>query len=306
MKHIIASVAAVPRCMAPAARRAAFGLCLTLLLTACGSGSGKGSASGTKNDTGLATSTVGTSGAATTNPEAHSADESGAADTNAAKGDAASTAAASTTGSASTASAGTTGSASAGAAGNASSAATKTILFFGNSLTAGYGLSDPSQSFPGVIEHRIDSLHIPYKVVNAGNSGETSSGGNSRIDWVLRQPVDIFALELGANDGLRGLPLTETTKNLQSIIDKVKAKYPSCKILLLGMQVPPNLGQQYTDSFKAIWPALAQKNNVSLVPFILQGVGGVPSLNQGDGIHPTAQGAKIVANNVWAVLKGML
>jgi acyl-CoA thioesterase I len=295
MKHIIASVAAVPRCMAPAARRVAFGLCLILALTACGSGSGKGSASGTKNDTGLATSTVGTSGAATTNPEAHSADESGAADTNAVKGNAASTAAASTT-----------GSASAGAAGNASSGATKTILFFGNSLTAGYGLSDPSQSFPGVIEHRIDSLHIPYKVVNAGNSGETSAGGNSRIDWVLRQPVDIFALELGANDGLRGLPLTETTKNLQSIIDKVKAKYPSCKILLLGMQVPPNLGQQYTDSFKAIWPALAQKNNVSLVPFILQGVGGVPSLNQGDGIHPTAQGAKIVADNVWAVLKGML
>lgn len=164
----------------------------------------------------------------------------------------------------------------------------------------------PPSPFPGVIEHRIDSLHLPYKVVNAGNSGETSAGGNSRIDWVLRQPVDIFALELGANDGLRGLPLTETSKNLQAIIDKVKAKYPSCKILLLGMQVPPNLGQQYTDSFKAIWPDLAQKNNASLVPFILQGVGGVPSLNQGGGIHPTAQGAKIVADNVWAVLKGML
>ncbi len=191
-------------------------------------------------------------------------------------------------------------------AGTSAAGATRTILFFGNSLTAGYGLADPSQSFPSVIQHRIDSLHLPYKVINAGNSGETTAGGNARIDWVLHQPVDIFVLELGANDGLRGLPLTETNKNLQAIIDRVKAKYPTCKILLLGMQVPPNLGQQYTSSFKAIWPALAQKNNVSLVPFVLQGVGGVPSLNQADGIHPTAQGAIIVADNVWVVLRGML
>jgi acyl-CoA thioesterase-1 len=182
----------------------------------------------------------------------------------------------------------------------------KTILFFGNSLTAGYGLADVSQAFPALIEARIDSLHLPYKVVNAGNSGETSAGGNGRIDWVLRQPVDIFVLELGANDGLRGIPVAETVKNLQSIIDKVRAKYPRARLLLLGMQVPPNLGKDYTTAFKDLYPSLASRNNMELVPFLLEGVGGVPSLNQADGIHPTARGAKIVAGNVWKVLKGIL
>lgn len=182
----------------------------------------------------------------------------------------------------------------------------KTILFFGNSLTAGYGLADESQAFPGRIRDKIDSLGLPYKVVNAGNSGETSAGGKGRIDWVLQQPVDIFVLELGANDGLRGIAVTETVKNLQAILDKVKAKYPSARVLLLGMQVPPNLGKDYTTAFKNLYPALAAKNQSSLVPFLLDGVGGVPALNQADGIHPTAEGAKIVANNVWKVLKGML
>jgi len=142
--------------------------------------------------------------------------------------------------------------------------------------------------------------------VNAGNSGETSSGGLSRIDWVLRQHVDVFVLELGANDGLRGIPVVNTQKNLQAIIDKVKTKYPAVKLVLLGMQVPPNLGKTYTDAFKAMYPALAQKNNTALVPFLLKGVGGEPSLNQGDGIHPNEAGEKIVAENVWAVLKGQL
>lgn len=182
----------------------------------------------------------------------------------------------------------------------------KTILFFGNSLTAGYGLPDIRDAFPSLLQDKIDSLHLPYKTVNAGNSGETSAGGLGRIGWVLRQPVDIFVLELGANDGLRGLPLTQTGSNLQAIIDTVKARYPSCRFLLLGMQVPPNLGQSYTTTFRALYPSLAARNKMELVPFLLRGVGGVSSLNQGDGIHPNVEGERIVAANVWAVLKGML
>lgn len=121
----------------------------------------------------------------------------------------------------------------------------KTILFFGNSLTAGYGL-DPNEAFPALIQNKIDSAGLRYKTINAGVSGETSAGGNGRIDWILKQPVDVFVLELGANDGLRGIPITETRKNLQSIIDKVKAKYPQAKLVLAGMQIPPNMGQEYS------------------------------------------------------------
>lgn len=186
------------------------------------------------------------------------------------------------------------------------SSTVKTILFFGDSLTAGYGLNDPSEAFPGVIAKRIDSLKLPYKIVNAGVSGETSAGGNNRIDWILKQKVDVFILELGANDGLRGIPPTETAKNLQSIVDKVKAKYPNAKLVMLGMQVPPNMGSDYVNKFKAVFPTIAGKNKMALVPFLLQGVGGIPKLNQPDGIHPTEQGAKIVAENVWSVLKGQL
>ncbi|SDP31948.1 acyl-CoA thioesterase-1 [Mucilaginibacter sp. OK268] len=185
-------------------------------------------------------------------------------------------------------------------------ATSKTVLFFGDSLTAGYGLDDPSEAFPGVIKDKIDSLKLPYKVVNAGLSGETTAGGNARLSWLLKQKVDIFILELGANDGLRGIPVSETSKNLQSIIDKVKAKYPEVKIVLLGMQVPPNMGADYANKFKAVYPDLTAKNHAQLVPFLLQGVAGISALNQADGIHPTAQGAKIVANNVWDVLKGVL
>jgi acyl-CoA thioesterase-1 len=188
----------------------------------------------------------------------------------------------------------------------ADASAVKTILFFGDSLTAGYGLDDPSEAFPGNIAKKIDSLKMPYKVINAGVSGETSAGGNSRIDWTLKQKVDVFILELGANDGLRGIPPNETAKNLQSIIDKVKAKYPDAKLVMLGMQVPPNMGPDYVNKFKAVFPAIATKNKMALVPFLLQGVGGHPDLNQPDGIHPTEKGAKIVADNVWSVLKGEL
>jgi acyl-CoA thioesterase-1 len=182
---------------------------------------------------------------------------------------------------------------------------TKTILFFGNSITAGYGV-DPSEAFPALIQDKIDSLKLNYKVVNAGVSGETSSGGSSRINWILRQPVDIFVLELGGNDGLRGIPLSETKKNLQNIIDKVKAKYPQAKVVLAGMQIPPNMGEQYITTFKKIYPELAEKNKTMLIPFLLQGVGGDPTLNQPDRIHPTPDGHKIVAENVWKVLKNEL
>jgi acyl-CoA thioesterase I len=182
---------------------------------------------------------------------------------------------------------------------------TKNIVFFGNSITAGYGL-DPSEAFPALIQNRIDSLHLSYKAINAGLSGETSAGGKSRIEWILRQPLDIFFLELGGNDGLRGIPMSETSSNLQTILDKVKQKYPSAKIVLAGMQIPPNMGKLYADEFRDLFPKLAKKNNLYLIPFLLEGVGGVDSLNQPDGIHPTAQGDKIVAENVWAVLKGIL
>ena len=182
----------------------------------------------------------------------------------------------------------------------------KTILFFGDSLTAGYGLDDPSDAFPGVIQHRIDSLKLPYTVVNAGVSGETTAGGLGRIDWILKQKVDVFVLELGANDGLRGIPVKETAQNLQAITDKVKAKYPNAKLVLLGMQVPPSMGADYVTGFKDVFPKIAEKNKMALVPFLLANVGGNPKLNQADGIHPTAEGAKIVADNVWKVLKDEL
>jgi len=181
----------------------------------------------------------------------------------------------------------------------------KNILFFGTSLTAGYGL-DPSEAYPSLIQNKIDALNLPYNVINGGLSGETSAGGKGRIDWLLKQPIDIFVLELGANDGLRGLPLSDLKKNLQTIIDRVKTKYPNAKLLLAGMQIPPNMGKDYSEEFKALFPEIAEKNNMVLIPFLLDKVGGVPKLNQADGIHPTAEGDKILARNVWAVLKNVL
>lgn len=182
---------------------------------------------------------------------------------------------------------------------------TKNIVFFGNSLTAGYGV-DPSEAFPARIQEKIDSLQLPYKVINGGLSGETTAGGKERIDWLLQQKVDVFVLELGGNDGLRGIPVTETAKNLQVILNRVKAKYPAAKLILAGMQVPPNMGSKYAGEFRAVYKQLADKNNIPLVPFLLEGVGGIPDLNQPDGIHPTPKGHRIVAENVWEVLKGVL
>lgn len=183
---------------------------------------------------------------------------------------------------------------------------TKKILFFGDSLTAGYGLDDVKNAFPGLIQDKIDSLDLGYSVINSGVSGETTAGGISRIDWVLNEKPDIFILELGANDGLRGVPLQQTRENLQGIIDAVKTKYPSAKIVLAGMQLPPNMGQSYTAEFKDIFPSLAKKNQLSLVPFLLDNVGGIANLNQADGIHPTKEGHKILAANVWKVLQPLL
>ncbi len=181
----------------------------------------------------------------------------------------------------------------------------KIILFFGNSITAGYQLAI-EQAFPAVIQKRLDSLDYNYRVVNAGLSGETTAGGKSRIDWVLRTVPDIFVLELGANDGLRGLPIAETPKNLQSIIDSVKKVNPDVHVIIAGMQVPPNLGQTYTTGFAEIFPTIAEVNGATLIPFILDGVAGIPELNLEDGIHPTPQGHQIVAETVWRYLSPLL
>ncbi|AGA77846.1 arylesterase [Echinicola vietnamensis] len=178
----------------------------------------------------------------------------------------------------------------------------KTILFFGDSMTAGYGV-DQDEAFPALLQHKIDSLNLPYKVINGGLSGETSASGLTRIDWFLESKPDIFILELGGNDGLRGIALSSTKDNLQGIIDKVKEKYPSTKIILAGMQIPPNMGEAYTTDFKEIFPSLAEQNDLLLIPFLLDGVGGNPDLNQPDGIHPTAEGHKIVAKTVWKYLE---
>jgi acyl-CoA thioesterase-1 len=182
---------------------------------------------------------------------------------------------------------------------------TRTILFFGNSLTAGYGL-EPDQAFPALIQQRIDSLDLPYKVINAGVSGETTAGGKGRIDWLLKQRIDVFVLELGANDGLRGIKTEETYNNLKTIIEKVRGKYPEVKVVLAGMQIPPSMGQNYSQQFREVFTRLADEENVTLIPFLLEDVAGNPELNQGDGIHPTIEGQRIVANNVWEVLEHVL
>ncbi len=181
----------------------------------------------------------------------------------------------------------------------------KLILFYGDSLTAGYGLS-AEDAFPAIVEEKLNKKGKPTKVVNAGLSGETTAGGLNRLDWVLKQPVDIFVLELGGNDGLRGLPLDQTEKNLQAIIDKVKTKYPKAKIVIAGMLVPPNMGPDYSASFRKIFPELAKKNKAALIPFLLQDVAGNEKLNIPDGIHPNVEGHKIVADNVLKVIEPLL
>ncbi len=183
----------------------------------------------------------------------------------------------------------------------------KTVLFFGDSLTAGYGLDDPAtESFPGLIQARIDAAGLPYRVVNAGLSGETTAGGLRRVDWILRQPVDVFVLGLGGNDGLRGVPVSASKANLRGIIEKVRARNPDATIMLAGMQMPRSLGPDYTRDFAGMYPEIADKMNATLIPFLLEGVGGMPALNLPDGIHPNVEGHRKVADVVWSVLQPLL
>jgi acyl-CoA thioesterase-1 len=179
------------------------------------------------------------------------------------------------------------------------------ILFLGDSITAGFGL-DPSQAFPALIQKKIDARRWRFQVVNAGQSGDTSAGGLGRLDWLLKNRIEVLVLELGANDGLRGLPVETTRKNLQAIIDRTKRKYPEVKVILAGMKVPPNMGGDYGRKFEAVFAELAKKTNAPLIPFILEGVGGVRELNLADGVHPTARGQEMVAANVWKVLEPVL
>ena len=179
------------------------------------------------------------------------------------------------------------------------------ILFVGTSLTAGLGL-DPQQSYPALIARRIDSLGLPYEVDNAGYSGETSAGALRRIDWLVRNPVDVLVLETGANDGLRVLSVDSMRANIQTIIDRVRAASPNVRILLVGMEAPPNLGPRYTSEFRKVFPEVAERNGATLLPFLLVGVAGVDSLNQGDGIHPNVAGSRRLAETVWRALAPML
>jgi acyl-CoA thioesterase-1 len=179
------------------------------------------------------------------------------------------------------------------------------VLFVGTSLTAGYGVG-AHLAFPALIQARIDSAGLPFRVVNAGISGETSAGGLSRIDWALQLPVDILVLELGANDALRGLDPAAMQRNLDRIIQRTRARYPDSKIVIAGMQAPPNLGSAYTTRFRRVFRELADEHDAVLIPFILEGVGGKAALNQEDGIHPTPAGHRIMANTVWEYLRPLL
>lgn len=181
----------------------------------------------------------------------------------------------------------------------------KTILFFGNSLTAGYGI-EPDDAFTGIIQDKIDSLGLDYQIINGGLSGETSASGLNRLDWFLEEEPYIFVLELGGNDGLRGIAVNETQNNLKKIIQLVHEKYPQTQILLAGMQIPPNMGQEYSQRFKSMFPEVAKKENVQLIPFLLEGVAGDTSLNLPDGIHPSEEGHRIVAETVWEYLRPLL
>jgi acyl-CoA thioesterase I len=185
--------------------------------------------------------------------------------------------------------------------------ATRTIVVFGDSLTAGYGLGEPdTQAYPALLQRKIDAAGLPYRVVNAGLSGDTTAGGLRRVDWVLRQPVDIFVLALGGNDGLRGIDPALTRANLDGILGRVRARYPSAKLVVAGMQMPPAMGADFTKAFQEAYPAVATKTGATLVPFLLEGVGGNPRLNQRDRIHPTAEGQVVLAENVWKVLQPLL
>ena len=200
-----------------------------------------------------------------------------------------------------------TGSAAAPDSAPAPTGARPAIVFLGTSLTAGYGLPDVDQAYPALIQRKLDSAGYRYRVINAGISGETSAGALRRVDWVLGQgPIAVLAIETGANDGLRGQDLDSLRANIQAIIDRANRLSPPPKVMILGMETLPNLGSDYVRKFRAIYPDLARTNDAVLVPFLLDGVAGVDSLNQVDGIHPTAKGQELIANTVWGVLKDQL
>lgn len=195
----------------------------------------------------------------------------------------------------------------AGLGGLARGADTRTVIFFGDSLTAGYGLADPAtQAYPALIQQRINDAGRPWRVVNAGLSGETTAGGLRRVDWVLRQPADIFVLALGGNDGLRGISPAVSRANLEQIIDRVRAKNPETQIVIAGLQMPPEWGGDYTRAFADIFPSVAKKYNATLIPFLLEGVGGNLDLNQPDRIHPNRAGHAAIADTVWPILRPLL
>jgi len=184
-------------------------------------------------------------------------------------------------------------------------AETKTLVFFGDSLTAGFGV-DPDEAYPALIQKKIDDAKLPWRVVNAGLSGETTAGGLRRLDWILRQRTDIIVIELGGNDGLRGIAPATTHSNLTAMIERIRQRYPDVKVVIAGMQMPANMGPEYTRDFAAIFPEIARTGGVVLIPFLLDRVGGVATLNQVDGIHPNAEGHQIVAETVWRTLHPLL
>ncbi len=184
-------------------------------------------------------------------------------------------------------------------------AETRTLVFFGDSLTAGYGV-DPDEAYPALIQKRVDEAGLPWRVVNAGLSGETTAGGLRRLDWILRQKVDVFVIELGGNDGLRGIPPATSRSNLEAMIRRIRERQPGVKVVVAGMQLPTNMGPEHTREFAAIFPAIARDQDAVLIPFLLEGVGGVPALNLPDGIHPTAEGHRILADTVWRTIAPLL
>jgi acyl-CoA thioesterase-1 len=179
------------------------------------------------------------------------------------------------------------------------------VVFLGTSLTAGLGV-DPSEAYPELLQHRIDSAGLRFVTVNAGVSGETSAGARRRIDWLLREPAAVLVIETGANDGLRGLEVDSLAANIQAIIDRARQQSPPPRIILVGMEAPPNFGFGYVRRFRGVYPELAKRNRLPLVPFLLEGVAGVDSLNQADMLHPTAAGQRRVAATVWPVLEEVL
>jgi acyl-CoA thioesterase-1 len=180
------------------------------------------------------------------------------------------------------------------------------VVFLGTSLTAGFGLSQDDDTYVARLVELADSAGLPFRAVNAGVSGETSAGGLRRVDWALRQRLDVLFLELGANDGLRGQDPKALEANLTQIIQKTRARYPDAAIVLAGMEAPPNLGPVYTAAFRNVFPRVAAAEGTALVPFLLQGIAGVPGLNQSDRIHPTAQGHRLVAGVAWPTLESVL